>query len=64
MYGSCNNCGEVAKIITIEETEDHYGLCSIRGPYHSGSSTVEVEVTECCEHFDWTECDEPFDLDE
>ena len=51
MFGCCNSCGEISEIITIEESEDNHSYTS-QG-YSYTTSTYEVEVTACCEDWDW-----------
>jgi len=52
----CNNCGEKANLIFIEEEVESHSYDS-RG-YSYTTSTQEVEVTECCEHWEFIDDDD------
>lgn len=54
----CHQCGHESEVVETEFSEDSYGLCSIRGVYHSHTSYHTEYATECCESTEWTEIEE------
>lgn len=51
----CYQCGHPAELVETEFADDSYGLCSIRGAYHSSTYRWTELATECCESTEYTE---------